>query len=242
MGITGTGYIRRSEFLVLADVSATATPEWELIGDKVESLNLALNPNVETITDITGVTSTTLDRYQVQTDVTPMRARRESKLAAILYDIVKSEKTLSDVERKFLVVNVFDAGAGSTYAAWQQTGVIAVQTYGGDTKGLDMPFNIHWVGAKAHGTFDPTTKAFTAGEAAEYLATYSIAGTAEARIAGAVVVVAGQTLLSDANGMAGILLPAGSHPYTITATGYTVSTGTTVITSSAVYKAITLTI
>ena len=77
MGITGTGYIRRSEFLVLADVSATATPEWELIGDKVESLNLALNPNVETITDITGVTSTTLDRYQVQTDVTPMRARRE---------------------------------------------------------------------------------------------------------------------------------------------------------------------
>ena len=92
-------------------------------------------------------------------------------------------------------------------------------------QGLDMPFNIHWVGAKAHGTFDPTTKAFTAGEAAEYLATYSIAGTASARIAGAVVVVAGQTLISDANGMAGILLPAGSHPYTITATGYTVSTG-----------------
>ncbi len=166
MSITGNGYIKREEFMVFADVSNTSgTPEWELIGDKVEEMSLEMNPNVETVTDITGNTSTTLDKYEVQTSVSPMRAKKESKLFAILYDIVKEEKTLSDVERTFLCVNVFDAtgeGETATYAAWTQKGVIAVQSYGGNTQGLDIPFNIHWAGKKTHGTFNPTTKVFTA--------------------------------------------------------------------------------
>lgn len=166
MSITGNGYIKREEFMVFADVSNTSgTPEWELIGDKVEEMSLEMNPNVETVRDVTGNTSTTLDKYEVQTSVAPMRAKRDSKLFAILYDIVKEEKTLSDVERNFLCVNVFDKtgeGESATYAAWTQNGVIAVQSYGGNTQGLDIPFNIHWAGKKTHGTFNPTTKAFTA--------------------------------------------------------------------------------
>lgn len=165
MSIAGTGYVKRAEFMLLADVASAATPEWELIGDKVEEMSLEMNPNVETTTDITGVTTTTLDKYEVQTSVTPMKAKKESKLFAILYDIVKNEKILSDVERNFLCVNVFDStgeGATITYAAWTQKGVVAVQSYGGGTSGLDLPFNIHWTGKKTHGNFDPKTKAFTA--------------------------------------------------------------------------------
>ncbi len=170
MAITGTGYIKREEFKIFADVAATAgSPEWELLGDKVEELTLAMNPNVETVTDVTGNTSTTLDRYEVQTDISPVRAKRDSKLAGILYSIVKEEKTLSDVERTFLCVNVFDstttgegAEAATVYAAWTQKAVIAVQSFGGNTQGLDIPFNIHWIGKRTHGTFNPATKAFTA--------------------------------------------------------------------------------
>lgn len=164
MSISGTGYIKREEFAVFANVATTGTAEWELIGDKVEEMSLEMNPNVETMTDVTGNTSTTLDKYEVQTSVSPMRAKRESKLFAILYDIVKEEKTLSDVERDFLCVNIFDKvgeGAEATYSAWKQKGVIAVQSYGGNTQGLDIPFNIHWIGKKTYGTFDPTDKEFT---------------------------------------------------------------------------------
>ena len=164
MSITGNGYIKREEFMTFADVATASTPEWELIGDKVEDMSLEMNPNVETVTDITGNTTTTLDKYEVQTSVSPMRARKESKLFALLYDIVKNEKTLSDVERTFLCVNVFDKsgeGASATYAAWTQKGVIAVQNYGGNTQGLDIPFNIHWTGKKTHGTFNPADKEFT---------------------------------------------------------------------------------
>lgn len=160
MAISGTGYIKREEFMTFADVGEE-TPEWELIGDKVEEMNLEMNPNVETTSDITGSTTTTLDKYEVQTSVSPLRARRESKLAKILYDIVKEEKTLSDVERDFLCVNIFDKTEDDTYSAWVQKAVIAVQSFGGSTAGLDIPFNIHWQGAKTHGTFDPVTKTFT---------------------------------------------------------------------------------
>lgn len=160
MAITGTGYIKRAEFMLFADVSESSPPEWELLGDKVEELNIAMNPNVETTTDVTGNTTTTLDKYEAQTDIAPVRARRDSKFHAILYDIVREEKTLSDVERTFMAVNVFDTDDGE-YAAWTQKAVVAVQNYGGDTAGLDIPCNLHWIGKKTHGTFDPATKTFT---------------------------------------------------------------------------------
>lgn len=174
MAISGTGYVGRPDFKVFAEVGSTAeTKEWELLGDRVEEMGLEMNPNVETMTDVTGNTTTILDKYEIQTSVSPMRAKKESKLFSILYEIVREEKTLSDVEREFLCVNTFDATITTTgeapdivtttvYAAWTQKGVIAVQSYGGNTSGLDIPFNIHWSGEKTHGTFDPVTKAFTA--------------------------------------------------------------------------------
>lgn len=169
MAISGTGWIKREEFMLFADVGTTqGTPSWELLGEKVEDMSLAMNPNVTTVTDITGNVTTSLDKYEKQTDVSPMRAKRDSKFFAILYDIVKEEKTLSDVERTFLCVNVFDSTEEEdgtvTYAAWTQKAVVAVQSYGGNTEGLDIPFNLHWVGQKTHGAFDPATKTFTADE------------------------------------------------------------------------------
>lgn len=151
MAITGTGYVKREEFKIFADVSDTSTPTWELQGDKIEDMSLEMNPNVETTTDVTGNTTTILDRYEKQTAVDPYRAKRESKFFPILYDIVKNEKTLSDVERKFLCVNIFSEESGE-YDAWVQNGIIAVQSYGGDTTGLSIPYNIHWSGEKTYGT------------------------------------------------------------------------------------------
>lgn len=151
--ITGTGYVKREEFKLFADVSeaGASTPEWELQGDKVEEMSIEMNPNIETVSDVTGVSTTTLDKYEEQTSVDPYRARKESKLFAILYDIVKYRKTLSDVQRKFLCVNIF-ATADGTYDAWTQDCIIEVQSYGGDTKGLSIPYNIHWTGERTYGT------------------------------------------------------------------------------------------
>ena len=147
----GTGRIKREEFKLFADVGASSAPEWELQGGRIEDMSLEMNPNVETVTDVTGVTETTLDKYEKQTSVSPYYAKRDSKMAAWLYNVVREEKTLSDVEKTFCVVNIF-AGSDGAYDAWTQKGVVAVQSFGGDTKGLQIPYNIHWTGEKVFGT------------------------------------------------------------------------------------------
>ena len=148
---TGTGRIKREEFKLFADVGSSNSPEWELQGGRIEDMSLEMNPNVETVTDVTGVTETTLDKYEKQTSVSPYYAKRDSKMAAWLYNVVREEKTLSDVEKTFCVVNIF-AGSDGAYDAWTQKGVVAVQSFGGDTKGLQIPYNIHWIGEKVFGT------------------------------------------------------------------------------------------
>lgn len=149
--IEGTGDIKREAFKMFGEVPEEETNKWELLGRKIEDMSLEMNPNVETLTDITGETQTTLDKYEKQTSVAPYYARKESKFGAWLYNVVREERTLSDVERNFLCVNVF-AGADGSFDAWTQKGVVAVQSYGGNTKGLQIPFNIHWIGKKTYGT------------------------------------------------------------------------------------------
>ena len=64
---------------------------------------------------------------------------------------MKYRKTLTDVELEFLCVNIF-ADASGKYDAWTQKGIVAVQSYGGDTAGLSIPYNIHWTGERTYGT------------------------------------------------------------------------------------------
>lgn len=159
--ISGTGYIKRSEHKLFADVGASSTPEWELQGDRNDELSTELNPNVESGEDVTGKTYADLDKYEEETDVETYRAQRDSKWAVILYEIYKHRKTLTDAVHTFCVVNAF-AGADGAYDAWTQKAVVAVQSVGGDTKGMNMPYNIHWIGERTYGTFDLDTLTFTA--------------------------------------------------------------------------------
>ena len=240
MAITGVGAIARKYFMIFFNVSQTATLEWELIGEKVEELMLNMNPNVSTVTDVLGKTTTSVDKYEVETDVSPFMAKKESKLFKILYDIVKNKKTLSDVEFDLMCVNVFDA-EGSNYVAWTQKATIAVQSFGGGTAGLDIPFNVYWTGDQTDGTFNPTTKVFTASTNPKYLLTFSVSGTASVRLAGASILVDGQLLTTDDNGIAYIHLKAADYSYTVSASGYTTGNDNVTVSTGAVFEAVVLT-
>lgn len=150
--IAGTGSIKREEFKLFADVSAENDgTEWELQGDRIEELTIELNPNIETVSDITGYSATTLDKYEEQTSVEPYYARRESKLAAWLYNVVRNRKTLDDVKKKFCCVNIF-AGSDGAFDAWTQEAIVAVTSYGGDTKGVQILYTLYWTGERTYGT------------------------------------------------------------------------------------------
>ena len=65
--IAGKGDIKREEFKVFVNVGTSETPEWEIIGKKIEEMSLEMNPSIETMTDVTGDVQTTLDKYEKQT-------------------------------------------------------------------------------------------------------------------------------------------------------------------------------
>ena len=44
---------------------------------------------------------------------------------------------------------------------WDGVTKTGMQSYGGDTTGYQIPFNVHYTGVKTKGSFDPATKKFT---------------------------------------------------------------------------------
>lgn len=159
--IEGTGLIPRKEFMHFVNVGTTAEPEWELLGEGIEELSREMNNNVETKTDILGNNSTTVTKGNQVSSFDPFKCRRDSKLFAKLYQIYTDDLELSDCELEFLEVSVFDKVEDGKYEAIKQTGAIDLKSIGGDTTGLDMPFDVNYIGSKTKGTFDVAKKQFT---------------------------------------------------------------------------------
>lgn len=162
MAFKGTGEIKRQEFLLFANVAKTETLEWEVIGKDLESLTVELNNEVESKQNILGESSTKVTRGTKSSSVSPYKIRRDSKLGEIIYKMARDGAELSDCELEFLQVFVFDEVSEGKFYASKQKCAVDVKSYGGDTKGLDIPFDIHFIGAKTEGTFEPKLKKFTA--------------------------------------------------------------------------------
>lgn len=166
MAIEGTGKIKREAVMHFVNVGTTAEPEWEQLGDGIEELTREMNNNVDAKTDITGKTEVTVTKGNQVSSFSPFLARKESKLFQKLYKIYTDDLDLSDVEMEFLEVSVFDKVAEGTYSAIKQVGAIDLKSYGGSTTGLDLPFDVNYLGKKIKGNFAVATKTFTESTAA----------------------------------------------------------------------------
>ena len=52
--------------------------------------------------------------------------------------------------------------SANAYPAIKEECYIEIVSYGGDTTGYQIPFNVHYTGVKTKGTFNISTKTFTA--------------------------------------------------------------------------------
>lgn len=158
---------KRNTYKIFMNVSeSTTSKEWEIIGKDIEELSRELNNEVNSITNILGETSTEVTKGNQVTTCDPIKLRDDSKASKILYNIYKNDLELSEVEKEFLEVNTSMPVPESQgeYEAFMQVGAIDLKSWGGDTTGINSPFDINWIGAKTYGTFNPTTKTFTPAE------------------------------------------------------------------------------
>ena len=132
------------------------------LGADLEEYSPELSANVEKKNNILGQTSVTIDSYQKQGEVSPYYAEKGDELFTKLQAIIDGDLVLDDLKTDIVEVKLWDEGTDGSFPAIKEECYIEVSSYGGDTTGYQIPFNVHYTGVKTSGTFNPTTKTFTA--------------------------------------------------------------------------------
>lgn len=158
-----TGKIKRKFMANFIDASTTSTASYVRLGSDLEEYGVEMNANVETKNNILGETSVIIDSYQPQASVEPYYAVIGDALFTRLQGIVDERQTLDDLDTTVVEVHLWEeTGTAGTYVAYREEAVIEVVSYGGDTTGYQIPFNIHLTGNRTKGTFVLATRTFTA--------------------------------------------------------------------------------
>lgn len=161
-----TGKIKRKFMAHFIDsaLPTASTPVYVRLGKDLEEYNVEMNANVETKNNILGDTSVNLDSYQPQASAEPYYAEIGDPLFVRLQGIIDERQTLDDLKTSVLEVHLWeeDATAEGSYVAYKEEAIIEVSSYGGDTTGYQIPFNVHHTGNRVKGLFALATKTFTA--------------------------------------------------------------------------------
>lgn len=146
-----------------AALPSASTAAFVRLGKDLEEYNVELNANVETKSNILGETSVTIDSYQPQASVEPYYAEVGDPLFERLQAIIDERQTLDDLKTAVVEVHLWESPTDDKYVAYKEDAIIEAVSYGGDTTGYQIPFNVHITGNRVKGTFDLKTKTFTAG-------------------------------------------------------------------------------
>jgi hypothetical protein len=159
-----TGKIKRKYMAHYIDSALPAGPAvYNRLGSDLEEFIIEMNANVETKTNILNESVTSIDGYEPQASVEPYYAVVGDPLYTRLQKIVDERQTLDDLKTSTVEVHLWEEDAVTTgsYVAYKEDAIIEVVSYGGDTTGLQIPFNIHNTGNRVKGLFALATKVFT---------------------------------------------------------------------------------
>lgn len=162
MADTYTGKIKRMWMANYVNAGTAEAPDFVRLGEDLEEYNVEMNANVETSNNILGNTSVILDSYQPQASVEPYYAVVDDPMFERLQAIIDERQTLDDLKTEVVEVHLWEAPTSGKYVAYKEDAIIEVSSYGGDTTGYQIPFNLHHIGNRVKGTFDVSTKTFTA--------------------------------------------------------------------------------
>lgn len=141
----------RRLLMTFVDVGDSSSPEWELVGRGVEESAIELNPNTETLTDITGVTETSVTKWEPNQTFEPNTVKGGSKLNFLLHQIWqnKTPELLSQFD--VLIVYAYIGESETFDAEVQHNCTINITSLGGSSY-VDMPIEIAYSNDITKGT------------------------------------------------------------------------------------------
>lgn len=140
---------------------SSENPSYVRLGADLEEYSPELSANVEKKSNILGQTSVTIDSYQKQGEVSPYYAEEGDPLFEKLQAIIDGDLVLDDLKTDIVEVKLWSKDTAGAYPAVREECYIEIVSYGGDTTGYQIPFNVHYTGVKTRGSFDPAAKKFT---------------------------------------------------------------------------------
>lgn len=148
------------------DTTYKAT-EYVRLGKDLEEYAVELNPDVETKKNILGENSVAVSGYEVSSSVDPYYYDYDEALSEKIMDIAMN-RTTGDGCKTTTIDVLLKPGATADVAptvvwAYREDCYLVPQSVGGDTTGIQIPFELHRAGNRVKGTFDLSTKKFTEG-------------------------------------------------------------------------------
>lgn len=145
-----------------------AKPNYVRLGKDISELNVELNPTVETSKNIMGENTVKHDGYEVSTSADTVYFEYDDALTDKVMEIAMLRKQGDDCKTSYVEV-LMKPGASkddppTIIRAIREDVLVIPTSYGGDTSGVQVPFEIHYAGNRTEGTFDLTTKEFTPSE------------------------------------------------------------------------------
>lgn len=154
--------IERKYLAHYLDCSPTSTATYERIGKDLEELNIDMNLTVDTKNNILGETSVKAHGYQPSAEVDPYIARKGSKTFDYLQGLIDNRAEGDDLKTDTVEVHTWEEAKEGKYTAYKDECYVEIKSYGGNTDGYQIPYTLHYTNVRTKGTFDPTTKTFTA--------------------------------------------------------------------------------
>lgn len=161
---TVTGKIERKYMahFVNTKFNSSSGATYSRIGSDLEEFSVDLAPNIETKSNIIGETSVKHNGYEATSSVDSYMCSTEDPLFPVLQDIVDNRHAGDQCKTDMLEVHLWEtSGTEGSYVAYKQPCYIIPSSYGGDTGGYQIPFEVRYFGERKKGTFNLSTKSFT---------------------------------------------------------------------------------
>lgn len=129
----------------------TDNAKWFLIGKDIDDMSVELNPDTETTKNILGETTVKDNGYEPSMSADPYYANPGDGIYEKLVDIAMNRLKGDKCKTKILEVIITNT-TEAAHQAWMEDVIVKPQSYGGDTSGVSIPFDVLFDGNRQEGT------------------------------------------------------------------------------------------
>lgn len=166
LDLTAGQRAQRKKLITVAEWGdGSASQKRELLGVRTEDSSIELNPDIQTSTDILGITYTDVNKTEPQQTFDPFYIIGGSDLATYLTDaVLRNNIDAYNNTFNVYVIAAFLTDTGSKYFAVKHTGCSIIPTALGGDSYNNMPIEVHYSNNITVGSVDKLTKDFIFAE------------------------------------------------------------------------------